>query len=73
MNYPAVMEERNSKRDLVHERFDLLLDDGRLVVEHGLKMGPGNLQNQHVVFPVHALHLEMIQKGKDTFRSGMRP
>jgi len=67
------MEERDSKRDLVHERFDLLLDDGRLVVKHGLKMGPGNLQNQHVVFPIRALHLEMIQKGEDTVRSGMCP
>ena len=67
------MEERDSKRDLVHERFDLLLDDGRLVVEHGFKMGLGDLQNQHVVFPVCALHLEMIQKGEDTVRSRMRP
>jgi len=73
MNYPAVMEESDSKHDLVHERFDLLLDDGRLIVKHGLKMGPSNLQNQHVVFPVRALHLEMIQKGEDTVRSWMRP
>ena len=67
------MEERGSKRNLVHERSDLLLDDGRLIVKHGFKMGPGNLQNQHIVFPVRALHLETIQKGEDTVRSGMCP
>ena len=67
------MKERGSERDLVHERFDLLLDDGRLIVKHGFKMGPGKLQNQHVMFPARALHLEMVQKSEDTVRSGIRP
>jgi hypothetical protein len=67
------MEERGSERDLMRERFDRLLDYGWLVVEHGLKMRPNNLQHQHVMFPVYALYLEMIQESEDAIRSRVCP
>lgn len=72
VNYPAIMEEGDSERNLMHERFDRLLDYSWLVVEHGLKMRPDNLQHQHIMFPVHALHLEMIQESENAIGSRMR-
>lgn len=72
VNYPAIMEERRSKCDLMRERFDRLLDNGWILVEHVFKMRSNNWQHQHVVFSVHALYLEIIQQSEDTIRSRMR-
>ena len=73
MNHPGIMEERCSKRNLAHDRFDRFFDrDGPLVV-HSVKMRPSNRQNQHVVFSVHAFQLELIQEGQDVTGSRMCP
>jgi len=67
------VEERDSERDLMHERFDHLLDYGRVFLEHLLKMRPNNLQHQHVMFSILALYLKMIQRGEDPIGSRMCP
>jgi hypothetical protein len=66
-----MMEKRDPERDLVHERFNRLLDDGRIIVEHGLELRSDDLRNQHVMFPIHALDSEMIQECENASRSGV--
>jgi len=39
----------------------------------GLEGRPNNGQHQHVVFSVHAFHLEMIQESEDVIGSRMYP
>ena len=57
MNYPAIMEERGSKHNLVHERFERLSDYGWLeALEHDLERRPDNIQHQYVVFSVYPLY-----------------
>jgi hypothetical protein len=77
MNYPATVEERESKPNLIHEGSGLLLGYGWLVfehvVEHVLEIRPSDLKYQHIMFPVRALHLEIIQGTEDTVISRMRP
>jgi len=55
------------------ERLDILLHRGLVTVEHIFQMRPNNLEHQHVVFSVWALHPEMVQEGEDAIRSGMCP
>ena len=73
MNYPEVVEERDSERDLTRERFNRLVNHGWLFVEHILKMRSNNLQHQHVMFSVWALYLKMIQESEDMIGSRMCP
>ena len=73
MNDPAIMEERRSEHNLMHEGFDRLLDHGRFFVEHGLKVRPNDLQHQHIMFPVCALHLKMVQESEDAIGSRVCP
>jgi hypothetical protein len=73
MNHPAFVEKRDSERDLMNERFDRLLDYDWFFVEHGRKLWSNNLQHQHIVFSIHALHLKMIQESEDVARSKMYP
>jgi hypothetical protein len=63
--------ERNPECDLVHERFNRLLDHNRIIVEHGLELRSDDLRNQHVMFPIHALDSEMIQECENASRSGV--
>ena len=71
VDHPGIVEKRRSERNLVHDGFDRLSDHRWLVVEHGLKMRPSNWEHQHVVFSVHAFHLELIQEGQDVTGSRM--
>jgi hypothetical protein len=73
VNYPAIMEERGSERDLMNERFNRLLDRGRLLLEHRFKMRSNNLQHQDIMFPVCALNPEMIQESENSLRPRMSP
>ena len=72
MNDPAIMEERDSKSDLMRERFNLLGDYG-LFFKDVLKMRPDNLRHQHVVFSIWALYFKMIQESEDAIGSRMCP
>jgi hypothetical protein len=67
------MEERSAESDLMDERFNRLLDNGRIIVEHGLKMRSNDLQHQYIVLPVRALDSEMIQESDDVFGPWMSP
>jgi len=73
VNDPAIVEKGGSESDLTHEGFNRLLYYGWFFVEHGLKVRPNDLQHQHIVFSVCALHLKMVQEGEDAIRSGMCP
>jgi len=69
MNDPTIVEERGTKRNLAHEGYNRLLDRDWFFVEHGFKVRSNDLQYQHVVFSVCALHPEMVQESEDTIRS----
>ena len=73
VNYPAIVEERDSERDLMRKRFNRLAKCGWFFVEHIVKSGPHDLKHQHVMFSVWALHLEMVQGSEDTIGSRMYP
>ena len=73
MNDPAVVEERDSERDLIHERFDHPAHYELVIIIHVRKPRPNDFEHQHVVFSVWALHLEVVQKSEDAIGSGMRP
>jgi hypothetical protein len=76
MNHSAIVEERDSKRNLIHEGSDLLSGYGWLVIEHVEyvpEIRPSDLQHQHIMFPIRTLDLEMIQGNEDTIRSRMHP
>jgi len=55
------------------ERLDILLHRGLVAVEHIFQMRPNNLEHQHVMFSVWALHPEMVQEGEDAIRPGVCP
>ena len=43
VDYPGIVEERNSERDLTCERFNRPVDYGWVIGEHIRKMRPNNL------------------------------
>ena len=73
MDYPAIVEEGGSERDLTYEGFDRFLDRTRVLVEHVPEMKTDNREHQHVMFPVYSTHREMVQEDEDVFRSWMFP
>ena len=72
MNYPAIVEERYSERELMRERFSRPVDYGRVFLEHVHKMRPEYWEHQHVMFSVWTSYLKMIQGSEDAIRSRMR-
>ena len=72
MNYSAIVEEGDSKRDLMYERFDRPADYGWVIAVHDLELRPNNLKHQHVMFSVWALYLEPIQGNEDMVGTGVR-
>jgi len=73
MDYPGIVEERDSESYLARERFNRPADYGWVFVEHILKMGPDNLQYQHVVFSVWTPYPKMIQGSEDAIGSRVCP
>ena len=73
MNYPVIVEERDSERDLTCKRSNLLADYVRVFIVHLLKVRPEYLQHQHVMFSVWALYLKMVQGCEDAVESRMCP
>ena len=67
------MEERNSKRDLMSERFNRPADYGWIILVHGGKLRPHDFKHQYVMFSVWAMYFKMIQGSEDVVRSGMCP
>ena len=70
--YASVPYDR-SNRNNRNMRFDCLLDYDWFFIKHDRKLWSNNLQHQHVVFSIHALHLKMIQESEDVARSRMYP
>ena len=66
MDYPAIVEERDSERDLVHERLNRRADYGWVVAVHGLELRPNDSKHQYIVFSVWALYLKNVQRSEDT-------
>ena len=68
-----MVEETSSECDLLGERFNRVLDRGRLLLKHRLEVRSDDLQYQYVMFPIRALDPEMIQEGEDTLGPRMSP
>jgi len=73
MNHPAIVEERDSKRDLMSERFNRPTDCGRIIVVHCGKLRPHDFERQYVMFSVWVMYFKMIQGSEDVIGSGMCP
>ena len=73
MDYPAIVEEGGSERNLTQEGFDGLIDLVLVLFQHDPEMRANNREHQHIVFPVHSMHCEIIQESDDVFRPWVCP
>jgi len=73
VNYPAIVEERDSKRDLMSERFNRVVNYVWVIAVHRHKLRPNNFKHQHVMFSVWTVHIEVVQGSEDVIGSGMCP